>query len=63
MKCISVDKPTYKRYVLEKVIPAIKAKWPQDNNINRVTVQLQHDNVTSHFREDDEDWVDCCFEN
>jgi len=62
-KCISVDKPTYKRFVLEKVIPAIKAKWPRDNNINRVTVRLQHDNATSHFGEDDEDWVDCCFEN
>jgi len=38
-KPISVDKDTYKKFVMEKVIPAIKAKWPRGNtNTRRVTV-------------------------
>lgn len=47
-KPITVNKATYKRFVLETVIPAIKAKWPRDNNA-RITVRLQHDNAKSHF--------------
>lgn len=63
-KSIKVDRATYKRFVMEKVIPAIKLKWPRGgNNTGRITVQLQHDNAKSHFGEEDEDWVQCCFEN
>lgn len=62
-KPITVNKSTYKRFVIDKVIPAIKEKWPRDNNIQRFTVRLQHDNAKSHFFEEDEDWVQCCFEN
>jgi len=62
-KPINVDKNTYKQFVLEKVIPAIKEKWPRSNGFRCETVRLQHDNATSHFDEADEDWVDCCFQN
>jgi len=62
-KPVSVDKKIYTKFVLEKVIPAIKEKWPRSNGFRRETVRLQHDNATSHFCNDNEDWVDCCFQN
>jgi len=62
-KPINVDKDTNKQFVLEKVIPAIKEKWPRSNGFHRETIRLQYNNATSHFDEADEDWVDCCFQN
>lgn len=55
-KSVNVTKDVYRQYVLDKVLPAIKAKWP----VQRLTypIGLQHNNAKSHFQEDDEEWLE-----
>ena len=53
-KSINVDKATYKRFILEYVMPAIKQKFPRTGNDTEVTIQ--HDNAPSHFMGKDMDW-------
>jgi len=52
-KSITVDGPTHKKYVLKKVLPAIRRRWPD----KRATIRIQHDNARLHFGPDDSDWV------
>jgi hypothetical protein len=47
-KCVKVTKEVYAAMVIDKVIPAIRAKWPEGNK----TVYIQHDNASSHFKND-----------
>jgi hypothetical protein len=54
-KLVNVTYEVYLDYVLNKVIPAIKAVFPRQHN-RGITIRLQHDNAPSHFREDDPAW-------
>jgi len=62
-KCISATLTTCKRFFFEKVVPAVKAKFPRTQGQRRTTVRFQHDNPATHFQWFDPDWVDCWFEN
>jgi hypothetical protein len=53
---INVTYDVYKDFFFEKVIPAIKTKFPREHNPN-ITIAIQHDNAPSHFREDDPAWI------
>jgi len=59
-KSVNVDGKTYKKFILEKVIPAVKEKFPHAEN-QLMRVRFQHDNAPSHFDEADEDWATLCF--
>jgi len=59
-KCINVDAKAYKKMIFEKVIPAVKAKFPRSAN-RPTTVRFQQDNAPSHFGPADDDWVTMCF--
>ena len=48
-KPIKVTKPVYRRMLIDRVIPAIKQKWP---DLNRDIV-LQQDGASAHIRADD----------
>ena len=50
----SVNKSKYKEFIIEKVIPAIKQKWPGKNR----NVIIQQDGASSHLHDDDPDFVD-----
>ena len=54
MKSINVNKEVYKQFIIEKVIPAIKDKWP---HCHRGTpIRVQQDNAKPHLiAEDDPD--------
>lgn len=45
-KSINVDKATYRRFLLQKAVPAIRAKWPAMDR--RCTVFIQTDNASAH---------------
>jgi hypothetical protein len=46
IKNVSVDRELYTHYIINKVIPAIKAKWPRGER-NRL-IFIQQDNATPH---------------
>ncbi|KAF0685493.1 Aste57867_22629 [Aphanomyces stellatus] len=48
-KPITVTKDVYREFIVDKVLPAIAAKWPK---IDR-TVLLQHDNARAHVTPND----------
>ena len=51
----SVDKNRYRALLLEKVIPAIKEKWPRNEwNNNAVVIRIQQDGSKAHIKPDDE---------
>jgi hypothetical protein len=52
-KSVSVTGAVYLDYVINKVLPAIKQKWP-DARERKLT--LQHDNAKSHFSENQPEW-------
>ena len=48
----SVDRDTYREYLVNKVIPAIATKWPRhewNDAANRPTIYIQQDGATSHI--------------
>ena len=45
---INVTKEVYLDFMLNKVLPAVKQKWP-DRGLNR-RVRIQHDNAKTHFK-------------
>jgi hypothetical protein len=45
-KPVSVTKEVYKKFIIEKVMPAIKEKWPQCHR--NMTIKLQQDNAKPH---------------
>ena len=53
-KIVNCNKTTYRRFLVEKVIPAIRLKWP-DRGMNR-TVLIQHDGASAHISEKDEEF-------
>ena len=52
-KVVPVNKNRYREFMIEKVVPAIKAKWP-DRNQN---ILIQQDGASSHIDEDDPEFV------
>jgi hypothetical protein len=54
-KAINVDKKVYADFLINKVIPAIKAKWPR-RDINK-PIFIQQDNAKPHIAADHEDFV------
>lgn len=52
---VSVNRDIYKHFILTKVLPAIKEKWPC-NHDPTVVVKIQQDNAPSHFEDADRDW-------
>jgi hypothetical protein len=52
-KVVPVNKIRYREFMIQKVIPAIKAKWP-DRNRN---ILIHQDGVSSHIDEDDPEFV------
>ena len=51
-KVMNCDKVTYSRqFMIEKMIPAIRLKWP-DRGMNQ-TVTIQHDGASAHIPEND----------
>ena len=53
-KIVNCNKETYHRYMIDKVIPAIRMNWP-DRGMNR-TVIVQHDGASSHIAENDQEF-------
>ena len=52
-KPVSVTKAKYREFLIEKVIPAIREKWPERERV----VVIQQDGASSHIRQDDEAFV------
>jgi hypothetical protein len=55
-KPINVTYEVYLDFVLNKVIPDIKGKWPRDH-CAVATIAIQHDNATAHFDENEPRFV------
>ena len=51
-KLVTCDRNTYRKFVIEKVIPAIKLKWPDRRNRR---VIIQHDGATAHMIPSDDE--------
>nr|XP_017227512.1 PREDICTED: uncharacterized protein LOC108203252 [Daucus carota subsp. sativus] len=51
----NITKVVVKQCLVEKILPAIKAKWPQDNKKHIV---IQQDNVRPHISGDDIEFVE-----
>jgi hypothetical protein len=50
-----VNKDKYRELLLEKVIPAIKDKWPRQSwNDNTVIIRIQQDGASAHITPDDD---------
>ena len=58
-KPVNVDRGVYKAMLLEKVIPAIKSKWPAHETKR---VKIQQDNARPHISPSDHDIVRACTE-
>jgi hypothetical protein len=52
-KPVSVTLARYREFLIEKVLPAIKQKWPGQNK----NVIIQQDGASSHIKQDDEAFV------
>jgi hypothetical protein len=52
-KPVNVTAEIYRQYLIEKALPAIKAKWPDRNR----EITIQQDGASSHIEEDDEAFV------
>ena len=54
----TIDQKLYRKILLEKVVPAIKSKWPRGEwSNNQVVVRIQQDGPNSHIVPDDAEWV------
>jgi hypothetical protein len=53
-KQVNVTAEIYKQHLIEKVVPAIKAKWPDRNR----EITIQQDGASSHVEEADEAFVE-----
>lgn len=53
-RLVNCDKATYRRFMIEKVIPAIHRKWPERGMLRRVVIQ--HDGASSHITNNDEEF-------
>jgi len=52
-KNVSVSKAKYREFMIEKVLPAIKEKWPDRNK----DITIQQDGAPTHIRQDDPAFV------
>ncbi|XP_010667659.1 uncharacterized protein LOC104884671 [Beta vulgaris subsp. vulgaris] len=51
----SVNQRVTKQMLIEQIIPAIKAKWPQDDGRPK-TIFIQQDNAKAHITQEDPEW-------
>jgi tRNA uridine 5-carbamoylmethylation protein Kti12 len=61
-KPINVNYNVYYDYFINKVIPAIKSKFPRGHNPN-ITIKIQHDNAPSHFNKTDINYINLLNDN
>jgi len=61
-KNVSVTKDRYREYMINKVLPAIYARFPCDRvgRGEKQPVFIQQDNPYSHIKKDDPEWVEAC---
>jgi len=61
-KNVSVTKDRYREYLINKVLPAIYARFPCDRvgRGEKQPVLIQQDNPYSHIKKDDPEWVEAC---
>lgn len=52
-----VNARVYKEYILEKLLPAIREKWPRGNVQEMKKINIQHDNAPVHFNKNDAVWI------
>ncbi|KAH9074408.1 hypothetical protein Ae201684P_022215 [Aphanomyces euteiches] len=45
-KSVAVTKAVYREYVINKVLPAVRSKWPV--SMRKMPIFLQHDNASAH---------------
>ena len=57
----SIKKEKIKRYFIEKVIPAIQAKWPAEDSRN--TIFIQQDNARTHISANDPEFCIAASQN
>jgi hypothetical protein len=50
-KVVNCNRDTYRKFLIEKVIPAIRMKWP-DRGMNRRVI-IQHDGALAHIEHND----------
>jgi hypothetical protein len=55
-KCVTVTKQVYREYMIEKVIPAIKEKWPNQQELKDGLI-VQQDGAKTHHRDEDPAWA------
>ena len=55
-KNVTVTKAVYKDFMINKVLPAIKAKWPIQHN-PVINIKIQQDGAKTHHKENDADWM------
>ncbi|XP_058784796.1 uncharacterized protein LOC131659654 [Vicia villosa] len=51
----SVNRDVIRSFLIEKVLPAIKEKWPRDDL--GTTIFIQQDNVRTHINHDDQEFI------
>lgn len=54
-KTMKVDRVTIRSYLIAKVLPAIKARWPRDQR--HKTIWIQQDNARTHIPVNDEEFA------
>ena len=55
LKCVNVNKARYREMLIEKVLPAIREKWPTGNQF---PIKLQHDNSRAHIEVNDSQFLE-----
>lgn len=56
LKSINVTYDVNLDYIINKVIPAIKSKYPRAHSPH-INIRLQHDNAPAHFNNNDPLWT------
>lgn len=56
LKPISVTRDVYRKYIIEKLLPAVYEKFPRER-MRRQVIYLQQDNPNSHFAPNDPEWI------
>ncbi|KAI5386953.1 hypothetical protein KIW84_073192 [Lathyrus oleraceus] len=52
----SVNRDVIRSFLIEKVLPAIKEKWPRDD-LGTSTIFIQQDNARTHINHDDQEFI------
>eukprot|EP00977_Amphora_coffeiformis_P022795 scaffold11518_cov123-Amphora_coffeaeformis.AAC.1 len=58
---LAVDKKVYKDFIINKLLPAARAKWPQA--CTTIHIGIQQDNPNTHFKEGDREWEEAANSN